>query len=84
VQSLKPSVRPNSGTAGSNRADPGDGGLLSNSTREPRHDDLVFVAVLGQLMIKLVLLCAGALTIGSIILIVATLLAPDPTDEAPQ
>lgn len=47
-------------------------------------DDLVFVAVLGQLMIKLVLLCTGALTIGAITLIVATLLAPDPTDEAPQ
>lgn len=46
--------------------------------------DLVFVAVLCQLIIKLVLLCAGALTIGSITLIVATLLAPDPTDEAPR
>ncbi|MEY9575854.1 hypothetical protein ABIE88_003430 [Bradyrhizobium diazoefficiens] len=47
-------------------------------------DDLAFVAVLGQLMIKMVLLCAGALSIGAITLIVMTLLAPDPTDEAPR
>lgn len=47
-------------------------------------NDMVFVVALSQLIIKLVLLCAGALTIGSITLIVATLLAPDPTDEAPR
>jgi hypothetical protein len=47
-------------------------------------DDLVFVAVLGQLMIKLVLLCVGALTIGAITLIVVNLLAPEQTNEAPR
>ncbi|MCA1379425.1 hypothetical protein I6F34_01145 [Bradyrhizobium sp. BRP05] len=47
-------------------------------------DDLVFVAVLGQLIIQLVFLSAGALAIGAVTLIVMNLLAPDQTDEAPK
>lgn len=47
-------------------------------------DDLVFVAVLGQLVIQLVVLSAGALAIGAFTLIAMNLLAPDQTDEAPR